>query len=146
MTYVGGRLASIDADVVSINSDVDTTTSSRASTTLVNTVNSNVTALGSSTRLGSIAGIDRGTITPSASGGATATATIGAVTVARTSVTFSFANGYGQEGVSDDAAASVSARGTLTNTTTITATAGQYLASNPAVVVTLGYEAVEYNA
>ena len=43
-----------------------------------------VTALGATTRLGAIAGIDRGTIVVTPSGGAgTNTATVGAVVVAR---------------------------------------------------------------
>ena len=100
----------------------------------VGTVNTNVTNLGGSTRLGSIAGIDRGSISITSTN-FSATATIGAVVTARTNITFL---GTTQQ----DSLEEHFIRITLTNTTTITATRG----NNTSGTSIVSYEATEYNA
>ena len=101
-------------------------------------IQSNVDAAVSS-RLGAIAGIDRGTISVSA--GASNTATITTVSIGRTQVTYSCSNG------NTDTAGGFPfvARGTLTNATTITASAGG-VTGNETLSAILSYEAIEYAA
>ena len=105
-----------------------------------------VTALGATTRLGAIAGIDRGTIVVTPSGGAgTNTATVGAVVVARSLLSL-----LGSAGT--NAGNMPFGYLTLTNTTTITATAVTALVAagastnGGAADATFAYQLVEYNA
>jgi hypothetical protein len=113
----------------------------------ISSVNTNIDTLGSSTRLGNIKGIDRGSISLAATDGATNTATIGAVVTARTQVTYSCSNGYGVRNDSGfKSGNATSARGTLTNTTTITASLGGHVSTTGTFNAVLAFEAVEYNS
>jgi hypothetical protein len=111
-----------------------------ADTPTLATVNTNVTALGTSTRLGSIAGIDRGTITVAPDVDPGGTATVTAVVLARAVL-----HHLGQSRVADGTTASDIANAAggklvLTNTTTITYTVG---AAAPGGM-TVSYQLVEY--
>lgn len=96
-------------------------------------------------RLGAINAIYRGTI--SVAPGGTNTATITAVTTARTIVTYSCRSGRSGVSTAPEGDISVMASATLTNSTTITATGG---AASPGADETdncvVEYEAVEFGA
>ena len=109
------------------------------------TIITDVTALGATTRLGSIAGIDRGEIACSTTNGGTATATIGAVVMARTIDTYSCRNGHSYASANSPSAA-LTADGQLTNTTTVTATTGTVVSTDVVTTPYLSYTVVEYSA
>lgn len=107
-------------------------------------IRTEVTALGATTRLGAIAGIDRGTININDTNATqTATATVGAVATGRSLLSnLGQRSASGNPGDIDNNALAGTLE--LTNSTTITwnigsATAGAYN-------VTLSYELVEYSA
>jgi hypothetical protein len=110
----------------------------------VNTLNTNVTNLGSSTRLGSIAGIDRGTIAVNTGSSNFDTVTVTAVVMARSIL-------HNLGAATTNVVGWPIWRMTLTNTTTITVTAEVMTVAGGedalgALVVTASYQLVEYNA
>ena len=104
---------------------------------LLAVINTNVDSTVSS-RLGAIAGIDRGTITVLTSGGSLSnTATVGAVSTGRAVLA------HLGETIGSNSAVEPHSRITLTNSTTITANAET---STGTYDVTVSYELVEYSA
>jgi hypothetical protein len=103
--------------------------------TAVSTVNTNV-----STRLGGIAGVDRGTINITDIEGGVDTATVSAVVTARSLLShLGVSHGAGSTGLENEYAIRID----LTNTTTITATR---TAAGGSVSPTVSFELVEYSA
>lgn len=110
------------------------------------TVNTNVVALGSSTRLGNIKGVDRGTITCATTSFGTANGTIGSVTLSRSIATFGHANGISYLSAAGEFVIPVSASGHLSNSTTVVATSGSRSSGRDTEVAgRLRYEVVEVN-
>lgn len=103
----------------------------------------NVTALGTSTRLGSIKGIDRGSVNV-AIGESSDTATIGAVTLAR-SVISNLGTDLGYSGTVGGVGYvwRRTGRVELTNTTTVTVACS---AGNAITASAVGFQVVEYNS
>jgi len=116
-----------------------------ADTPTLATVNSNVTTLGGSTRLGSINGIDRGTIFINDSNtDLDNTATVGAVVLARSLLSLLGTRSQADIDDADDKARRATM--VLTNTTTITFSMGPSGTTASSQDLTGSYELVEYNA
>lgn len=109
------------------------------------TINTNITNLGGTTRLGNFAGIDRGTISIDSASANTGTATVTAVTMSRSQLAFLGSSGYLVASSPVNPSHGVNARIVLTNTTTITATIDTTGYTGGRTIV-FSYELTEYNA
>ena len=115
-----------------------------ADTPTLATVKAAIDALGTTGRLGEINGVDRGSITVDIAIESTDTATIGAVVMARTRSSFS-----GQNGRFLDATGKLNfpqPRGTLTDTTTVTANLWTTGYNSDPIAGIINYEIMEYKA